>query len=109
MPVTNVELLARLCMRVTLGVEISDTDDVLERLRAHSARVHAQSSANRAWNSFHPFQSAKSGVLPGVGNLFQFCPDACGNLVAVDLDFVEISATRMNNYSTNTAVTDEQV
>src|SRR4030095_3407829 len=107
--VKNFQLVTILHVRISFGVKITNTRDVLESLRAHRAGIHAQSPADCAWNSLHPFQSAEICRTRGIRHLPQFYAGTCGNFASIDLDFLEIAAPRMNDHAADAAVANEKI
>src|SRR5438270_14031485 len=103
----TLELVARFRVSLSVCIEVADANHILECLGAHRARVHAQSPADGAGNSFHPLQTAHARRLSRVGHLLQLCSDSGGDLVSVDNHLVEISAARMDNDAADAAVADE--
>ena len=96
-------------VRPSLGVEISNSHDLIESLRAHCARIHAERAADRARNSLHPLQSANTRGLSGISNLLELRADTGRDFVAVNFDFVKIAAARTNHHAANPTIADEQV
>ena len=82
---------------------------MLECLRAHRAGVHAQTAADFARNSFHPFQTADASGLPRVSHVLQLRADAGRDFISVDTSTLSKSPpARMNDHATNSAVAHEQ-
>ena len=96
-------------MRRSLGVEISNSHDLIESLRAHCARIHPERAADRARNSLHPLQSANTHGLSGISNLLELRANTDRDFVAVNFHLVKIAAARMNHHAANPTIPDEQV
>src|ERR1700730_3145119 len=103
------KLVAHPVVRSPFCIEIANSHDVFESLRAHRARVHPQSTADRPRDSFHPFQSGETRLFGGISDFFQFCAHAGSDLIAVDIDLIEIATARMNDYSQNPSIAHEQI
>src|SRR5439155_20419261 len=108
-PIVHFQLRRSFFVRRSLGVEISNSHDLIESLRAHSARIHPERAADRARNSLHPLQSANTHGLSGISNLLELRANTDRDFVAVNFHLVKIAAARMNHHAANPTIPDEQV
>src|SRR3954451_7142917 len=109
MAVVHFQLVAGFRVRVSLAVEKSHADDVVESLRAHRAGVHAQTAPDVSRNSLHPLQPADAVRFSRIGDLLQLHACARAYLHVTHFDPVELAAARMNNHAPDAAITHEQV
>ena len=107
--ITHVQLVPIFRMRISFPIQIANADDIFESLCAHRAGIHPQSSADRARNSFHPFQPADAGGPSGVGYFLQLGADSRSDFGAVDFDLIEITAAWVHHHATDAAVAHEQI
>src|SRR5262249_30061564 len=105
----DLHFVACLCVRIAIGIEIANANNIFKSLRTHRARVHAQATTNCPRNSFHPFQPADASGLPCVSHVPQFCPNARATQGAVDLDLVESATDRMNDHTATAAVANGKI
>src|SRR5262249_47549889 len=107
--IKNFQLIAILRVRISLGVQITNTRNVFESLRAHRTGIHAQSAPDCAWNSFHPFEPSKICRSRRVSDLPQLYARACSDFAPVDPNFLKIAAVWMNDYPADAAVSHEKI
>src|SRR5262249_5005459 len=107
--IENFQLATILHARISFSVKITNAHYLLESLCAHGAGVHAQSPADCAGNSLHPFQPSKICRARCVSHLPQFYARACCDFAPVYVDFLEISTAWMNNDPAYPAVPNQKV
>ena len=105
----NFQLRRSFCLRVSFRIEITHVHNVLESLRAHRARVHAQRATDCAGDSFHPFKIAETRRSRCVSDLFQFHAGARCDFAPINVDLVEIAAGRMNDHTADAAIAHEKI
>src|SRR5947209_17054176 len=60
-------------------------------------------------DSLHPLESAEICCARRVSNFPQLYACACSDFGAVDLDFIEVAAARMNHYTADSTVADKKI
>src|SRR4029077_4331163 len=98
-----------LYVRIAFAIEVTNARDILKSLRAHRASVHPQPATDYARDTFHPFESAEICRARCISNFPQLPPGACRDFAAVHLDFIEITAIRMNHHATDSTIADKKI
>src|SRR5437762_14366946 len=97
------QLVTCFCVRLAIGIEVTNPHHVLECLRAHCSCVHSQAATDCPWNSFHPLQPANTSSLRCVRNFSSPRTDTFTAFAAIAFDFVEIATAPLNHHTTDTA------
>src|SRR5205823_10784846 len=62
-----------------------------------------------AWNSFHPLQAAQVRAARGVGDFLELHTYSRANLIAANVDLVEVAAGRVSHHATDSAIAHQKI
>ena len=104
------DLITRFFPHLAVDIEQAHADDLIERLHAHGAGIHAQSATHGTGDTFHPLEPTDTGGAGGGRQFLESRPHSSFQaIVTHDPNRRKFPLGGMNDRAANAAVTHQQI